>query len=203
MTEVSSRDDNAGPLSRTTDPESSHLSAREVSRAKCAELHRRILLAVGNHGALIEERITEIAEGHRYTNCPHKRVSEMREAGYLERVPDPDRPGKFLTAPSSAQGRQQVLRLTEKGIQWVVANRDGTATPQYVNRGRSEHAEDLDRMRAQLGRTRAALDVALAGLDEIEECLNEAAAEDREEVGVDIRDILEGVADRLDRLLRD
>lgn len=164
------------PHARSTDPESSHLSAREVNRARCAELHRRILMEVYSHGPLIEEQISELAEGLKYTNCPHKRVSEMREAGYLERVPDPDRPGKFRSAPSSAGGHQQVLRLSRKGFDWVQANWHTDATPVYLARGAGERTREAERLRAGLG-------AALAGLDRIEKLVeDEATPLDRAEL---------------------
>lgn len=175
MTEVSSRDDVA--RARRSDPQTSHDAAASVTGLRARQQAVLEVLRRWDGG------MTDIQLINAYRSSPtapaqsesgiRTRRRELVDLGYVR-----------------STGRTKLLPSGRRGTIWAAV------PPGQVPTSRP-------RPQLSAAKARAALKEALAGLDEIEECLNEAAAEDREEVGVDIRDILEGVADRLDKLLRD
>jgi hypothetical protein len=106
--------------SRTTDPETSHVAAREV-KVRAGTQRARLLYAFNDYHwnaagvGLTDEAAMEYAEGVSAMSEFSKRCSELREGGFIEPTGE--------TRAGSAGPQRIVSRITDKGRAWIEANR--------------------------------------------------------------------------------
>ncbi len=93
------------PLARATDPESSHLAARNIVASGTAAAHReRILAAIKANADCTCGELAELTGLHR--SAVSKRLPELRRAGLIE-----TRGSRVCTAQGTTQG---VWRVVER-----------------------------------------------------------------------------------------
>jgi DNA-binding MarR family transcriptional regulator len=84
-------------------------AAAEAIAPKMRELHRLILAALANHGALTADEIADRLSRHVLTIRP--RLTELKELGYVESA--------RITRPSAIGNSMRVMRLTQLGLNAV------------------------------------------------------------------------------------